>query len=255
MPFTIESDDDGVPVGDHFMDVLPPTYPLPSDVPPRSTLYQHTYPLISSGSSSVAPFDIPPDSPIYLMGPPPYPGMDSAPHQAERQPQAGSQYGFETATEFDSEMDAHFAWPMEASAPVAEAASSPQASKSRKKSGRRVSRCARCIQRHKKCSHGQATAAAASEPAEDQKANFQASIDDETKNQDSGPSGNLEIPTASSGTTATKPMPPKRAGKAALSKAANNEETESSSSVSTAAKRYAAPGRIIVKAGPDPDRM
>lgn len=197
------------------------------------------------------------------MGPPPYPGMETAPLQAERQPQAGSQYGFDHATQFrghelpqdvrGSEMDRQFALPMEASAPVDEAASSPQASKSRKKSGPRVRRCARCIQRHKKCSHGQATAAAASEPAE--KANFQASIDDEAENQDSGPSGSLEIPTASSGTTATKPMPQKRAGKTALSKAAENGETESSDSVSTAAMRYAAQGRTIVKAGPDPDRM
>lgn len=191
--------------------------------------------------------------------------METAPLQAERQPQAGSQYGFDHATHFGGhelpqdvrglEMNRQFALPMEASAPVDEAASSPQASKSRKKSGPRVRRCARCIQRHKKCSHGQATAAAASEPAEDQKANFQASIDDEAENQDSGPSGSLEIPTASSGTTATKPMPQKRAGKTALSKAAENGETESSDSVSTAAMRYAAQGRTIVKAGPDPDRM
>lgn len=191
--------------------------------------------------------------------------METAPLEAERQPQAGSQYGFDHATQFrghelpqdvrGSEMDRQFALPMEASAPVDEAASSPQASKSRKKSGPRVRRCARCIQRHKKCSHGQATAAAASEPAEDQKANFQASIDDEAENQDSGPSGSLEIPTASSGTTATRPMPQKRAGKTALSKAAENGETESSDSVSTAAERYAAQGRTIVKAGPDPDRM
>lgn len=189
--------------------------------------------------------------------------METAPLQAERQPQAGSQYGFDHATQFGghelpqdmrgSEMDRQFALPMEASAPVDEAASSTQASKSRKKSGPRVRRCARCIQRHKKCSHGQATAAAAaSEPAEDQKANFQATIDDE---QDFGPSRNLVIPTASSGTTATKPMPQKRAGKTALSKAAEDGETESSDSVSTAAKRYAAQGRTIVKAGPDPDRM
>lgn len=198
------------------------------------------------------------------MGPPPYPGMETAPLEAERQPQAGSQHDFDHATQFrghelpqdvrGSEMDRQFALPMEASAPVDEAASSPQASKSRKKSGPRVRRCARCIQRHKKCSHGQATAAA-SEPAEDQKANFQASIDDEAENQDSGPSRNLEIPTASSGTTATKPMPQKRAGKTALLKAAGNGETESSDSVSTAAERYAAQGRTIVKAGPDPDRM
>lgn len=186
--------------------------------------------------------------------------METAPLQAERQPQAGSQYGFDHATQFrghelpqdvrGSEMDRQFALPMEASAPVDEAAS-----KSRKKSGPRVRRCARCIQRHKKCSHGQATAAAASEPAEDQKANIQASIDDEAENQDSGPSGSLEIPTASSGTTATRPMPQKRAGKTALSKAAENGETESSDSVSTVAERYAAQGRTIVKAGPDPDRM
>lgn len=134
-----------------------------------------------------------------------------------------------------SEMDRQFALPMEASAPVDEAASSPQASKSRKKRGPRVRRCARCIQRHKKCSHGEATVAAAS--------------------QDSGPSRDLEIPTASSGTTATKPMLQKRAGKTALSKAAENGETESSDSVSTAAMRCAAQGRTIVKAGPDPDRM
>lgn len=244
------------------MGVLPPTYPLPSYVPLRSPYYQHTYSSVSSGSSGFAPFDIPPDSPIYLMGPPPYPGMETAPLQAERQPQAGSQYGFDHATQFrghelpqdvrGSEMDRQFALSMEASAPVDEAASSTQASKSRKKSGPRVRRCARCIQRHKKCSHGQATAAAASEPAEDQKANFQATIDDE---QDFGPSRNLEIPTASSGTTATKPMPQKRAGKTALSKAAEDGETESSDSVSMAAKRYAAQGRTIVKAGPDPDRM
>lgn len=244
------------------MGVLPPTYPLPSYVPLRSPYYQHTYSSVSSGSSSFVPFDIPPDSPIYLMGPPPYPGMETAPLQAERQPQAGSQYGFDHATQFrghelpqdmrGSEMDRQFALPMEASAPVDEAASSPQASKSRKKRGPRVRRCARCIQRHKKCSHGEATVAAASEPAEDQKADSQATIDDE---QDSGPSRDLEIPTASSGTTATKPMPQKRAGKTALSKAAENGETESSDSVSTAAKRYAAQGRTIVKAGPDPDRM